>query len=250
MPACKNVRPWRPLPWALTNPSCTPAQTIAYTGAGSPLHCGLPDRVASAREHDRHRRGCGLGRNCRAGVMGSDHRHLTAYQIGCEVRQSVVLVLRPAILDHDILALDVTGFTNALPECGQKDCTIGRRPRAAEEPDHRHRRLLRARRKRPRGRRAADERDEVAPLHCSMPPMLSSERIAHLSRAGDCCAAGFQSGLGRFRVKMRRTRSEHILSALPPLTTEERTFGIGSSVPLPDLRPAAKGIFARSPRRR
>jgi hypothetical protein len=31
-------------------------------------------------------------------------------------------------------------------------------------------------------------------------------------------------------VKMRRTRIEHILSALPPLATEERTFGIGSSV--------------------
>jgi hypothetical protein len=32
----------------------------------------------------------------------------------------------------------------------------------------------------------------------------------------------------RLRVKMRRTRIEHILSALPPLATEERTFGIGS----------------------
>jgi hypothetical protein len=31
--------------------------------------------------------------------------------------------------------------------------------------------------------------------------------------------------------EMRRTRIEHILSALPPLATEERTFGIGSSVP-------------------
>ncbi len=184
MPACKNVRPWRPLPWALTNPSCTPAQTIAYTGAGSPLHCGLPDRVASAREHDRHRRGCGLGRNCRAGVMGSDHRHLTAYQIGCEVRQSVVLVLRPAILDHDILALDVTGFTNALPECGQKDCTIGRRPRAAEEPDHRHRRLLRARRKRPRGRRAAQCEYEFSPsdVDCHATPPAGGR--VHANRGG------------------------------------------------------------------
>src|SRR5262245_12911373 len=51
--------------------------------------------------------------------MRSDHRHLTAYQIGCEVGQYIVLVLRPAILDHDILALDVAGFANALPECGQ-----------------------------------------------------------------------------------------------------------------------------------
>jgi hypothetical protein len=36
---------------------------------------------------------------------------------------------------------------------------------------------------------------------------------------------------GLWWVKMRRTRIEHILSALPPLATEERTFGIGSSVP-------------------
>src|SRR5262249_22206327 len=84
----------------------------------------------------------------------------------CEVGQSVVLVLRPAILNRHILALDVAGFTNALPECGQKACTIGRRARAAEETDHR-RRLLRARRKRPRSR-AAEQRDEIAPPNHSI----------------------------------------------------------------------------------
>src|ERR1700751_6348759 len=42
------------------------------------------------------------------------------------------------------------------------------------------------------------------------------------------------------RVKMRRTRIGHILSALPPLTTEERTFGIGSSVPRGDLSRCTK----------
>src|SRR5262249_32151296 len=96
--------------------------------------------------------------------MRSDHRDLTAYQIACEVGQSVDLVLRPAILDHDILALDVAGFANALPECGQIACTISKR-RAAEESDHWHRRLLRACRKRPRRRRAADQRDEFATSH-------------------------------------------------------------------------------------
>ena len=30
---------------------------------------------------------------------------------------------------------------------------------------------------------------------------------------------------------MRRTRIEHMLSALPPIAAEERTFLIGSSVP-------------------
>ena len=46
-----------------------------------------------------------------------------------------------------------------------------------------------------------------------------------------------------FRVKMRRTRIEHILSALPPLATEERTFGIGSSVPKADSCAAAEITF-------
>src|SRR5262245_14618918 len=99
--------------------------------------------------------------------MRSDHRHLTAYQIGCEVGQTVGLVLRPAILDRHVLALDVTGFTKALPECGQKACTIDRR-RAAEESYHRHCWLLRTRRDRPRRRRAAEQRDELPPSHHSI----------------------------------------------------------------------------------
>jgi hypothetical protein len=53
--------------------------------------------------------------------------------------------------------------------------------------------LLRARRERP-CRCAAEKRDERAPFHCPVPPMLSTERIAHLSTAGGCCAAqGFSS---------------------------------------------------------
>src|SRR5215813_11523792 len=139
------------------------------------------NRVAAACEDDRDRRSRRLGYDCRPGVMRSDHRHLTAYQIGCEVGQSVGLVLRPAILDHDILALDVAGFTNALPECGQKTCTIGRRPRAAEEPDHRHRWLLRAHRKRPGDRRAPEKRDEIAPFHLRGHSMTSSARASSLS---------------------------------------------------------------------
>src|SRR5262249_22778084 len=95
--------------------------------------------------------------------MRSDHRHLTAYQIGCEVGQSAGLVLCPAILDRHILTLDVAGFTKALAECVQITCTIGR-PRGAEEPDHRHCGLLRPRRQRPR-RRAAEQRDEGATPH-------------------------------------------------------------------------------------
>src|SRR6516165_2399975 len=96
--------------------------------------------------------------------MRSDHRHVTPYQISYEVGQPVGLVLRPAILDRHILALDVAGFTKALAECGQIACTIDR-PRAAQESHHRHCLLLRARWHRPRCCRAAEQRDELAPLH-------------------------------------------------------------------------------------
>src|SRR6476620_2495209 len=111
--------------------------------------------------------------------MRSDHRDLTAYQIGCEVGQYVVLVLRPAILDHDILALDVAGFANALPECGQIACTISKRA-AAEKSDHRHCWLLRARRERPRCR-AAKSQDDLAPPHHSITSSARASSVGGIS---------------------------------------------------------------------
>ena len=70
-------------------------------------------------------------------------------------RQSIVLALRPAIFDRHVPALDIAGFAQALAERGEPGSVcFGRR--AVQEPDHRHRRLLRARRERPRRRRAAE----------------------------------------------------------------------------------------------
>ena len=66
--------------------------------------------------------------------------------------QPVIVAVRPAIFDGDVLAFDEAPIAQALTECGQEMHRIGGRPRA-HEPDHRHRRLLRARRERPRSRR-------------------------------------------------------------------------------------------------
>src|SRR5262244_3380456 len=44
---------------------------------------------------------------------------------------------------------------------------------------------LRVRHERPR-RRTTEQRDEIAASHCPMPPVLPTERIAHLGTA-DCC---------------------------------------------------------------
>ena len=95
-----------------------------------------------------------------SGVDRGDHRYPTAYQVGGEVGQAIVVVLRPAILDRHVLALNIAAFPQAAQECGQKVSPADRRG-AAQQPDDRHRRLLRPRRERPRNRRAAEKRDEL-----------------------------------------------------------------------------------------
>ena len=68
---------------------------------------------------------------------------------------------------------------------------------AAEQSDH-WKRTLRARRERPGCRRAGEKRDEIAPFHCPVPPVLPNERN---STPRYCCAAGFQVAYDRCRSK-------------------------------------------------
>ena len=77
---------------------------------------------------------------------------------------SIKLILRPTIVDHDVPAINETDFAQPLTKRRQK---IGARlrPTIMEKPDHRHRRLLRARRERPRSCRATEQRDERAAPH-------------------------------------------------------------------------------------
>src|SRR5262249_45517724 len=79
--------------------------------------------------------------------------------------------LGKAILDRHCLALDEASFFQSLAKCGYEGRALGGRA-AVKESYHRHRALLRLRRERPR-RRAAAERDELAPL----PPITSSARV-------------------------------------------------------------------------
>src|SRR5262249_4930491 len=52
--------------------------------------------------------------------------------------------------------------------------------------------LLRSRREWLRRGRAADQRDELAAFHCAIPPVRSTERIAHLSYGGRLLRCGSQ----------------------------------------------------------
>src|SRR5258706_5174224 len=61
--------------------------------------------------------------------------------------------------------------------------------------------LLRARRERPSSCRAAEKRDELAPFHCALSPRACDRKDSTLvDAAGDCCNAGFLSGLRPLRV--------------------------------------------------
>src|SRR5262249_51585098 len=91
------------------------------------------------------------------------HCHSALNQIGGERGQPIIVTVRPAVFDGYIAPLLIPGFGEALPEPVHPLRRIAGR-NGAEESDHRHRRLLRARRNRP-CRHAADQRDELASPH-------------------------------------------------------------------------------------
>src|SRR4029453_1196893 len=83
--------------------------------------------------------------------------------ISHQFRKSINLALCPAIYNRHVLALDIAGLFETLAKIAQ---AIRERVRfRVEKPDHWHCRLLRARRQRPRRRRADEQRDELPPFH-------------------------------------------------------------------------------------
>src|SRR6516225_4085403 len=134
--------------------------------------------IAAADEHDRYGRG---GSHCRArgDILAKNHGHLPANQIGRKCWEPIELILRPAEFDSDVMAVDEPRFLQAIAECRYSVNCVGSSC-CLKESDHRHRCLLRTRRERPR-RRAADERDECAPLHLRGHSITSSARASSVA---------------------------------------------------------------------
>ena len=89
-------------------------------------------------------------------------------QIGHHRRQAIKLALCPAVYNFYVVALNITAFSQPF-EKGRQLLTRTLSRSGVDKSNYRHRRLLRTRRKRPR-RRAAEQRDEVAPSHVWMAP--------------------------------------------------------------------------------
>ena len=130
------------------------------------------DGILGDAEDDRDRGGSGFGGVGTSGEAGcSDHGHATADEVSHERGRAVVLAVEPVVLHGHVLALDVAGVVEGLPErSAAVRGFLGRL--AADEPNHWHRRLLRVCRERPRRRRAAEKRDEIAASHDVQPPAI------------------------------------------------------------------------------
>src|SRR5262249_10220092 len=107
-------------------------------------------------EDDRDRCGRSLGRLSTGGLAGrSDNGYATTHEVSHERRQAIVSALQPVVLHRYILALEVAGFVEGFAERSRIAPRGLGRPNV-DEADHRQRRLLRARRERPRNSRAAE----------------------------------------------------------------------------------------------
>src|SRR5262249_53099417 len=138
------------------------------------------DGVAADHEDDRYRRARCLDRECRGGGDRGDRCHPMVNQIGCQHWQLVVSPLGPAVFNPQVLTLDVAGLFQALAERRRVVCERLRRA-TMQKPNHRQRRLLRARRDRP-CRRTAEKRDELAPAAHSITSSARASNVGGISR--------------------------------------------------------------------
>src|SRR5262249_39269597 len=123
-----------------------------------------PHGIAADREHDGYRCRRRFGRQYRRiTALRHNERHMAAHEFCRQCGKPIVVTLRPAVLDRDVLAFDVAGFLQTLSECANK-VRIRSGRSAMKVTDHWNNRLLRARRERPRSR-TAEKRYELAPSH-------------------------------------------------------------------------------------
>src|SRR5262245_8612810 len=162
------------------------------------------DRIVRRREHDRDNR-CNLLCCEHRPSHRYDHIDLESDKLGGNLAKALGTPLRPTILDRHGATLDPAEFAQSLNK-GGCPCTPGRRSARSKEPNDRHLRwLLRSRRERPSGRRAADERDECAAFHVKHGALPTSRvRWVSLGRL----PAGSAVSLGRNVYPQKRDEED------------------------------------------
>jgi hypothetical protein len=100
--------------------------------------------------------------------MSSNKRYGAARQFGCEIRQTIILALRPPEFDYHITSLNVATLAQTLPERMHR--TFERASRFGAQPaNHWHRYMLRPAPDRPCNHRSTTKRKEIPSPHVSPP---------------------------------------------------------------------------------
>jgi hypothetical protein len=89
------------------------------------------DRVDRHAEDDRNCRGRGLGRHrSKRAAARNNHSDVKLNKFRRQLRQEIVLALRPTIFDRNVLALNISCLFQSLVEYAQTGCVNFRRPSA------------------------------------------------------------------------------------------------------------------------
>ena len=75
------------------------------------------DRIAGANKYNRNLRSCRLGYRC-CWCVRCDDSHVTTYKISGHCLEAIILTSSPLVIYRDVLALDVTAFTESMEESG------------------------------------------------------------------------------------------------------------------------------------
>src|SRR5262245_51791054 len=108
-----------------------------------------------------------------------DDVHLEADELGRYLGIALLTALCPAILYPEISSVAPAEFPKPSHKRTRPGAPGSGRARPEEADNWRLKWLLCPRRERPRSR-TAEKCDELAAFHCPVPPVLRTERIAHL----------------------------------------------------------------------
>src|SRR5262249_35063507 len=154
-----------------------------------------------------------------------------------------VFISGEAIFDRDILTFDKACVLQALTEGGQELRSVTGSP-GGEEPDHRHR-LLRARRERPRRRRAAERGQQFPSSDGDCHTRLPCEvRKGKDTTPRVCCPNSAASGAGRGAPHGSSADATQLTQCGHPCC--ERPIGLPSGSQTRDSASRLGGLFLTS----
>jgi hypothetical protein len=104
------------------------------------------DRIDPKRKNNWYRRGSRFGGESSGCSPRGNHSDIAVDEIGCQMRQPIIVTLGPPVFDHNIATIDVTGFCEAAPKSCRLRFTKAISEASMQKSNDGHGRLLRTNR--------------------------------------------------------------------------------------------------------